>query len=467
MTRSVVVCILFLITIAMAVGAALAFSGGAASGYSGGHVGNGWNCTACHGFNPGMGGVELLGAPRRYVSGRVYDLTVRVFDAEQVGGGFELSAESVSGHQGTLIRSDQINTQYADDGSNRDYITHTLVGFENSLAAWPTDGGSEYHFRWVAPTDDVGPITFFTAGNAVNHAQSFLGDRYYATYAIAHFAEQPDADGDGDVDLYDFAAFQRCYDAEDPATPPGCEVVDVSPASFVAALDGPTATTPAGYRLADPVRGGQLYDKWWVVADVAAPTGNHPLYPQAGLQSGSSTFRCKECHGWDYKGDLGAYDTGSSHYTGIPGVFGSTLTPQELFDLLSADPEEVANGHDMDAYGMTDDDLWDVVKMTLEEVIQTNLYIDDGDGLFLPEAAAGAAAFSDSCSTCHGINGDAINFGTDEAPEYIGGLARRNPWEFLHKTRFAHPGSPMPAAELLLWSVTKAAEVGAFSATLP
>ncbi|MCH9002769.1 MAG: hypothetical protein IIC02_09375, partial [Planctomycetes bacterium] len=124
MTRSTIVCILFLITIAMAVGAVLASSSGADSGYSGGHVGSGWNCTACHEFNPGMGGVELLGAPKRYVSGRVYDLTVRVFDAEQVGGGFQLSAESASGHQGTLIVSDPINTQFADTG-NRAYITHT------------------------------------------------------------------------------------------------------------------------------------------------------------------------------------------------------------------------------------------------------------------------------------------------------------------------------------------------------
>lgn len=466
MTRSVVVCILFLITIAMAVGAALASTGGADAGYSGGHVGGGWNCTACHDFNPGMGGVELLGAPKRYVSGRVYDLTVRVFDPEQAGGGFQISAESATGHQGTLIVSDQIDTQYADNGTNSAYVTHTSEGFERSLTEWLTNGGSDYHLRWVAPTNDVGPITFFTAGNAVNHAQSFFGDRFYATYAIAHFAEQPDSDGDEDVDLFDFAAFQRCYDAEDPATPPGCDVVDVSPASFVAVLDGPTATTPAGHLLADPVRGGLLYDKWWAVAGVATPSGNHPLYPPAGSQSGSSTFRCKECHGWDYKGDLGAYGDGSSHYTGIPGVLGSTLTPQELFDLLSADPEEVSNGHDMDAYGMTDEDLWDVVRMTLEDVVLTDLYIDD-NGLFRPVAAAGAAAYNDSCSTCHGIDGDVINFGTDEAPEYIGALARRNPWEFLHKTRFGHPASPMPSSELLLWSVTKAAEVGAFSATLP
>ncbi|MHC5005427.1 MAG: hypothetical protein ACYTJ0_20185, partial [Planctomycetota bacterium] len=68
----------------------------------------------------------------------------------------------------------------------------------------------------------------------------------------------------------------------------------------------------------DAIRGGLMYDKWWTVAGVAEPVGTHPLYPVDGPQTGSSTFRCKECHGWDYKGADGAYGKGSSHYTGIP-----------------------------------------------------------------------------------------------------------------------------------------------------
>ena len=58
---------------------ALGFSNGASSGLSNGPVGNAENCAACHEFTPGIGGVELLGAPRRYIPGRTYDLTVRVF----------------------------------------------------------------------------------------------------------------------------------------------------------------------------------------------------------------------------------------------------------------------------------------------------------------------------------------------------------------------------------------------------
>ncbi|MCP3904086.1 MAG: hypothetical protein GY715_10675, partial [Planctomycetes bacterium] len=73
-----------------------------------------------------------------------------------------------------------------------------------------------------------------------------------------------------------------------------------------------TAPAPggAGDGLVDGVRGGQLWDKWWVVTGAAEPVGDHPLYPPAGTQTGSTTWRCKECHGWDYKGVDGAYSSG-------------------------------------------------------------------------------------------------------------------------------------------------------------
>ncbi len=49
--------------------------------------------------------------------------------------------------------------------------------------------------------------------------------------------------------------------------------------------------------LADELRGGLLYDKWWVINGSPEPTGVHPLYPPFGPQIGSTTFRCKESHG--------------------------------------------------------------------------------------------------------------------------------------------------------------------------
>ncbi|MGE5123820.1 MAG: hypothetical protein ACM3H7_04830, partial [Acidobacteriaceae bacterium] len=70
-------------------------------------------------------------------------------------------------------------------------------------------------------------------------------------------------------------------------------------------------------------RGGRLYDNWWVEAGVDEPTSDQPLWASqtTNTRSGSDTWRCKECHGWDYKGADGAYGSGS-HMTGFPGVFG-------------------------------------------------------------------------------------------------------------------------------------------------
>ncbi|MHC5004711.1 MAG: hypothetical protein ACYTJ0_16480, partial [Planctomycetota bacterium] len=92
----------------------------------------------------------------------------------------------------------------------------------------------------------------------------------------------------------------------------------------------------------DPIRGGMIYDKWWAVLALPEPEGDHPLYPPDGPRSGSTTWRCKECHGWDYKGADGAYSSGS-HYTGIPGVYGSTMTAEEMFDLLKFGTDTVTN----------------------------------------------------------------------------------------------------------------------------
>lgn len=53
--------------------------------------------------------------------------------------------------------------------------------------------------------------------------------------------------------------------------------------------------------------GGQLYDNWMELTAGTAPSGTHPAYPQTGSKKGKSTWRCKECHGWDYLGKDGGY----------------------------------------------------------------------------------------------------------------------------------------------------------------
>jgi hypothetical protein len=70
-------------------------------------------------------------------------------------------------------------------------------------------------------------------------------------------------------------------------------------------------------------RGGQLYDNWWkATIDTDKPQKDHPLWKEQSTnnRNGYDTYRCKECHGWDYRGKNGAYGKGS-HHTGFKGVY--------------------------------------------------------------------------------------------------------------------------------------------------
>jgi thiosulfate dehydrogenase len=212
-------------------------------------------------------------------------------------------------------------------------------------------------------------------------------------------------------------------------------------------------TPPVG---GDPIRGGLLYDKWWEVKGAAAPTGSHPLYPADGRYQGADSYRCKECHGWDYKGVDGAYGSGS-HKTGIRGVFGTTLSDAEVFELLETDTGP--NGHGFGALGLTAQDIQDLVRFVRTMVIDTSPYIGP-DKKFRGDATRGEAAFlgNGACHVCHGEDGAALNFGTAEEPEWVGTIAVDNPWELLHKVRVGQPGSvpTMPS-----WSANGGTDQGA------
>ena len=215
---------------------------------------------------------------------------------------------------------------------------------------------------------------------------------------------------------------------------------------FVLTLTGPECEPPG-----DPIRGGLWWDTWWGVGVAPEPEGDHMLYPPEGQQSGNTTHRCKECHGWDYKGADGAYGSGS-HYTGIPGVLGSSMTRGEVFNLIKLD--SMPNGHGFGDARLRDQNIWDLAEFLQALLIDTDTYIVyvDGSPRFQGNSNEGKINFNTpppggeiACSDCHGTAGTAINFGAPEDPEWLGTVAVINPWEFLHKIRFGHPGAPMPS----------------------
>jgi thiosulfate dehydrogenase len=214
----------------------------------------------------------------------------------------------------------------------------------------------------------------------------------------------------------------------------------------------------------DPVRGGLMYDKWWVVIGADTPAGDHALWAtqDSNTRSGADTWRCKECHGWDYKGVDGAYGSGS-HMTGFVGVI--QMAGSDPNEALAAMNGGTNSDHDFSAV-MGEQDLIDIALFVAEAAIDQDELIND-DKSSKGDVAAGETLYGDVCTKCHGPEGNAINFHGIDDPEFLGHLAPGNPWEFVHKVLFGQPGWPMPSAIGNDWTNEDVANVLAYAQTFP
>ncbi len=217
-------------------------------------------------------------------------------------------------------------------------------------------------------------------------------------------------------------------------------------------------------------RGGALYDKWWEVtigSGSAGPTNNHPLWASrpdltSNTRSGSATWRCTECHGFDYRGVAGAYATGN-HRTGIRGINGTTKSASELTELLT-------NHH---SYGtvLSAVEIQSLVLFVLQGQIDTTAILNGT--VFQGNVARGHALYDSgigsnlSCTACHGAAGLAIPPGYSTFIDYPGLKSTTNPWENQHKLRFGHPGSAMPGSVDSGGTLQDMVDVAAYCQTLP
>jgi thiosulfate dehydrogenase len=227
----------------------------------------------------------------------------------------------------------------------------------------------------------------------------------------------------------------------------------------VAQADRPTSPVSSPTNVWAISRGGQLYDKWWAVLEHDAPAQTHPAYPATGKKKGADTWRCKECHGWDYKGVDGAYGKGS-HRTGIKGVRGAQgIDPARIIEILKDE-----------THGLTEDMLPSsgMEKLALFVSlgqIDMDRYIDRATKKARGDALRGAQFFQTICANCHGYDGKEMNFSDEDEPEFVGTVAVDNPWEALHKIRFGQPGFPMVALGVL--EVQSQVDILAYIQTLP
>jgi len=198
-------------------------------------------------------------------------------------------------------------------------------------------------------------------------------------------------------------------------------------------------------------RGARLYDKFWVENRVAKPTTDHPSYVKDGKYGKENSWRCKECHGWDYKGKDGAYAKGS-HATGIKGIQGAA----------GKDPAAIAALLRDKTHGYTD------AHLSAKDVSDLALFVSKGQGnlsRYLDankakgDAAKGAAYYNTLCAGCHGEDGKKVKDGPA-----LGSVAD-NGAEMMHKLLNGQPGETMPALRALDHQV--AADIAVHLTKLP
>lgn len=187
------------------------------------------------------------------------------------------------------------------------------------------------------------------------------------------------------------------------------------------------------------VRGGRLYDDWVRELGKHEAALPHPSYPASGkfAKEPRTTWRCKECHGFDYLGDKGAFARGD-HFTGIKGISG----------MIGAPPERIVSVLKDKAHGfdkvMAEQDLSDLASFVSRGQVDMAKYIDTATGSVSASGEKSRVLFNTICASCHGSNGQKIKSGRS-----IGHTARSDPWGTLHRILNGHPGEAMPSLRVL------------------
>ncbi|MEK6711787.1 MAG: hypothetical protein AABZ64_14540, partial [Nitrospinota bacterium] len=180
--------------------------------------------------------------------------------------------------------------------------------------------------------------------------------------------------------------------------------------------------------------GGRLYDTWWkAVPGLKEPAGDHPMWAlqATNKRKGLTTWRCKECHGWDYRGKDGAYGAGS-RYTGFPGVMAAQA---KSLDEVKGSLKGAANPkHDFSSV-LDDAALTNLAVFLKHGLVDLAPAIDAKAKKPVKADPAKGQQLSAMCAACHGPDGKKLNFGKPDDPEYVGTIAKVNPWEFVHKVR--------------------------------
>ncbi len=204
------------------------------------------------------------------------------------------------------------------------------------------------------------------------------------------------------------------------------------------------------------IRGAQLYDKWFAVIKADKPDVTHPAWPESNTKKKDDvTWRCKSCHGWDYKGVDGAYGSSKSYLTGIIGIDGMMGADLAAIIAIMKDDTHLFDGK------MDEADFNDLALFVSEGQVDMSQYINYEDkSLKSGDAARGEQYFNTLCAQCHAVDGTLPKDMDKTLSKQMG-----NPWEVLHKILNGQPAEQMTALRALDYQITL--DLMAHISTLP
>jgi thiosulfate dehydrogenase len=239
-------------------------------------------------------------------------------------------------------------------------------------------------------------------------------------------------------------------------------IIILSAATSGRATPPPQTDLPPG----DPLRGGKLYVNWYLITSAEFGLEQHPLWPENPNNQvpPQLTWRCVNCHGWDYLGSDGITMTGLYRRAGWPGLFGMTAdTPEEILPWLDgqANPD-----HNFIDY-LAPQDLADLAAFLSSGLVSPELIADLDNRFANGTVEVGQTAYQDQCMACHGGEGEKINLGSLQTPIFLGDMAWINPWHISHILRYGHLSARVPPAAELNLSFSQQIDILAFLQTLP
>ena len=164
------------ILLIVSTGSVFAFSGGPPDEKTGAPNENTCAQAGCHAGNDlnVSGGSLMLTIPETYIPSEVYTIVVNLSRAGQSRWGFEMTALDANGARAGTFDADTAGNTQLSEASSKQYIKHTSDG-----TAQGTNDEHNWEFQWTAPDADMGPITFYAAGNASNGNFNPIDDYIY------------------------------------------------------------------------------------------------------------------------------------------------------------------------------------------------------------------------------------------------------------------------------------------------